>query len=192
MLMPCFQPNQAFLEGIILGRLLAGYGELELTMCQCMMATRGGDFDQPIRRVFGERGGEKRIKNARKDLLPDYTQATLQDLLTETLDDLEWCRQIRNQYAHCFWYWTQAEGLCFVNLEELAQQSGAIGTLMANRHPIDAALLGNQEAFFFYVKESFTHLADAYKSWMVKSKMPLRPVYGYPKPDKVGRPTKHN
>jgi hypothetical protein len=39
-LMPCFQPNQAFSEGVILGRLLAGYGELELTMCACLIVPK--------------------------------------------------------------------------------------------------------------------------------------------------------
>jgi hypothetical protein len=35
---------------------------------------------------------------------------------------MDWCRQIRNQYAHCQWYWTAHEGLCFVDLEAVAKQ----------------------------------------------------------------------
>ena len=43
-LMPCFlkDHNQAYEEGVIVGRLLAGYGELEMAMCACIIEeTRG-------------------------------------------------------------------------------------------------------------------------------------------------------
>jgi hypothetical protein len=50
--MPCFKPGQAFDEGVILGRLLTGYGELELGMCSCLIAVEGM-FDRPIRTIFG-------------------------------------------------------------------------------------------------------------------------------------------
>ena len=143
-LMPCFQPDQAFTEGAVLGRILAGYGELELTMCDCLIATKrhmnANILDLPIRDIFGKRGAEQRIKIAKKSLLAECTKANLQTELIETLEDMEWCRLIRNQYAHCHWYWTQQEGLCFVNLEELAEQPSPIVELMSNRHPIDVPL----------------------------------------------------
>jgi hypothetical protein len=43
-LMPCFlkDHNQAYEEGVIVGRLFAGYGELEMAMCACIIEeTRG-------------------------------------------------------------------------------------------------------------------------------------------------------
>ena len=190
-LMPCFQPNQAFTEGVVLGRILAGYGELELTMCDCLIAIEN-IFDLPVRDIFGERGAEKRIKIAKKRLLAEYTKADLQTELVETLDDMEWCRLIRNQYAHCSWYWTQQEGLCFVNLEELAKQSSAIINLMDNRHPIDEPLLNAQESFLNYVKESFTHLAGAYRAWNQTRATPRPSIYIFPKPSKIARPLLHN
>ena len=66
--MPCFGPKQAPLEGIIIGRLLAGYGELELAMCECLMTIERA-IDSPIRTLFEKRGEEKRIKTG--DLLPN-------------------------------------------------------------------------------------------------------------------------
>lgn len=190
-LMPCFQSDQACSEGVILGRLLAGYGELELTMCACLIAVEG-TYDTPIRNIFGPRGAEKRIKNAGKFLLPEYSKAGLQVELVEALDDMEWCRQVRNQYAHCHWYWTQQEGLCFINLEELAGQQTAIIQLTGNRHPVDTALLSAQEVFFNYVKESFMQLETGYKGWIVQQSGRHRPIYTFPKPSKVLRPSKHN
>jgi hypothetical protein len=67
-LMPCFElPNQAPTEGTLVGRILAGYGELELTMCACLIAIEG-QVDLPIRKLFDERGAENRIKLARNIL----------------------------------------------------------------------------------------------------------------------------
>jgi hypothetical protein len=194
--MPCFQPDQAFTEGVVLGRILAGYGELELTMCECVIETKRlmneNILDLPIRDIFGKRGAEQRIKIAKKSLLAEYTKANLQTELVETLKDMEWCRLIRNQYAHCHWYWTQQEGLCFVNLEELAEQPSEILELMSNRHPIDVPLLYAQESFLNYVKESFTHLASAYRAWNQR-RSALRPsIHVFEKPSKLARPLLHN
>jgi hypothetical protein len=62
-LMPCFGPHQAPAEGMLIGRLLAGYGELEVSMCSCLIAIEG-QFDTPIRQLFNERSAEKRIKES--------------------------------------------------------------------------------------------------------------------------------
>jgi hypothetical protein len=189
MLMPCFEATQAFVESIPLGQILAGYGELELSMCQCLVVTKGYTFDGPIREVFGKRGAEARIREIKKLLLADYTNAGLDADLVEVLDDMDWCREIRNQYAHCHWYWTQSEGLCFVNLEELAKQPTSIENLTGTRHPIKLPLLKEQEAFFDYVKETLWYLADAYLGWIAHPLAPKRPRV---KPPKVVRPPLHN
>jgi hypothetical protein len=147
-LMPCFKSGEAFDEGVILGRLLAGYGELELEMCSCLIAVEG-IFDFPIRTIFNKGvGAERRIKIAKRTLKSDFANAGLLADLMRALTDLNWCREIRNQYSHCHWYWTAREGLCFVNLEELARQPTPISSLMANRHPIDVPLLTAQEDYF--------------------------------------------
>jgi hypothetical protein len=73
-LMPCFKPGQAFDEGTILGRLLTGYGELEVGMCSCLIAVEGM-FDRPIRTIFRSRGAESRIKIAEGALKSDFTRS---------------------------------------------------------------------------------------------------------------------
>jgi hypothetical protein len=193
-LMPCFVPGQAYDEGIIIGRLLAGYGEIELQMCACLIAIEG-IYDIPIREIFTERGAEKRIRNGRKALWQDFAKANLTVDLTEALADMDWCRQIRNQYSHCHWYWTSQEGLCFINLEELAKQPTQILSLTANRHPIDVPLLQRQEEYFWYVKQCFMHLTDAYKAWdqaQTRSWGRRPSISVYPKPPKIQRPPAHN
>lgn len=191
-LMPCFDANQAQAEGMVIGRLMAGYGELELQLCACRIAVEG-IFDLPIREIFGIRGAERRIKFAKAALRSDFTRAGLITDLLRALDDLDWCRQIRNQYSHCQWYWTKQEGLCFVNLKELANQVTTILAVTAGRHPISLSLLGAQEAFFWYAKECLMYLDTAYRDWnRQQGGTPGPPIFLYPKPQVVARPLLHN
>lgn len=193
-LMPCFDPTQGFAEGVIIGRLLAGYGEIELQMCACLIAVEG-ILDIPIRKIFGKRGAEERIKIGQAALEPNFTNANLLSDLTEALADLDWCRQIRNQYSHCQWYWTTQERLCFVNLEDLAKQQNAISSAMTNKHSIDVSLLESQENYFWYVKQYLMHLETAYRTWDEVRARGGRtgPIsFVYPKPPKIPRPPKHN
>ena len=54
-IMPSF--NVAEREGSLIGRLLAGYGELELEMAACAMAANSEDLDMVIKKtVLNERG----------------------------------------------------------------------------------------------------------------------------------------
>jgi hypothetical protein len=189
--MPCFGLNQAYAEGVVIGRLLAGYGELEVSMCACLIAVEG-TFDPPVRTLFEKRGEKKRIDNAKQALSAEFAKANLLMELTETLDDMDWCREIRNQYSHCQWYWTSHEGLCFVNLEEAANQPAMILALTEDKHPINVALLEKQEEFFWYVKQCFMSLEDAYKTWdRRQAQKPVR-SQDYPRPLKLARPPAHN
>jgi hypothetical protein len=193
-LMPCFKPGQAYDEGVVLGRLLAGYGELEVGMCACLIAIEGM-FDVPIRTIFGKRGAQRRIEIGKEVLSPDFTKAGLLADLMQALDDLNWCREIRNQYSHCHWYWTAQEGLCFVNLEELAQQTTTITSLMEKKHPVDIPLLTAQENYFWYVKQCLIYLDFAYRAWdyaRARGGANGPAPHVYPKPAVQARPLAHN
>ena len=106
----------------------------------CLIVVEG-NIDLPIRTIFGERGAEKRIKIARKVLEPDYAKAGLLVPLLQALADMDYCREIRNQYSHCQWFWTKQDGLCFQNLEYLAKQPTAITSVTASKFPLDMPLL---------------------------------------------------
>jgi hypothetical protein len=191
--MPCFMPDQAHQEGMIIGRLMTGYGELEVVMCRCLIAVEGM-LDLPIRTLFKVRNANDRIEAARVALKQDYAKAGLQIALNETLDDMEWCRQVRNQYAHCQWYWTSHEGLCFVNLEQIAKQSRSILDLTKEKKSVGLNLLIEQEEFFFYVKQCFDHLGQSYIDWDRKHSPSAlkRPILIGARPPKKPRPLLHN
>jgi hypothetical protein len=191
-LMPCFQPDQAEEEGKIIGKILAGYGELEVTVLACLVAVEG-QIDLPIRELFGRMSAERRINLARKRLLPDFTKAGFGAEMKEALGDLDWCRKLRNQYAHCQWGWKDGDGLFFVNLEQLADQVDPISNVMAHPRHIDVPLLQEQEAYCDYVRQSFMRLDTAYKAWdRMKSGLRRPTPYIPPKLSKRTRPPLHN
>ena len=145
-IMPAFREEAANQEGRIIGNILAGYGELELELCGCLAAVNG-DLDLSIRLLFQVRGEERRLQTADKTLRTSCTNAGLGALYCEIYADFDWCRQLRNQYAHSHWYYTGRDGLCIVKLEELAKKKGPIGFLEASRLSIPLHLLIDQEAF---------------------------------------------
>jgi hypothetical protein len=190
-LMPCFEPDQAEEEGKIIGKILAGYGELEVTVLLCLVAVEG-QLDLPIRQLFKRMPAERRLEKACKALAQDFKNAGLGSEMDEALSDLDWCRKLRNQYAHCQWGWTPVDGLFFVNLEQLADQAAPIQKVMDHPRRIDVPLLQEQEAYCDYVRMSFMHLDTAYRAWdRMKSGVRQATTYVFPKPAKKMRPRLH-
>jgi hypothetical protein len=185
-IMPAF--DRFVEEGNIIGRSLAGYGELELEMCACVAAVTN-DLDAAIRKLFGTRGEQRRIETAGSIMTPGYISAGLGTEYRDTIANMGWCKTVRNQYAHCNWYDTSEEGLCFVNLERLAQLKTKIVSVTAHRFPIDTALLRQQEAYFKYVQKCFWYLAESYSMFKGEHRHG-RPLFIWPA--RIERPLKHN
>jgi hypothetical protein len=175
-------------EGNRIGRLLAGYGELELEMCDCVAAATG-DLNGAIKKLFGTRGERKRIDIADELMRPCYDSAGLRSKYDGTIENMHWCRAVRNQYAHCNWYDTPGEGLCFIDLEHTATLS-EIKKLTEHRRPIDVPLLERQENYFHYVRTCYWHLAEALR--IAHGEIVRRPGQAFPWPAPLVRPPKHN
>ena len=110
-IMPAFATGNAEAEGKIIGNILAGYGDLELEMCQCLAAVNL-DIDLSIRLLFQVRGEERRIQTADQIMRVAYTNAGFGKVHCEIIADMDWCRLLRNQFSHSHWYHTATEGLC--------------------------------------------------------------------------------
>jgi hypothetical protein len=184
--MPCFDRFPK--EGDLIGRLLAGYGELELEMCACVAATTD-NLSGAIKTLFGVRGEYNRIKKADAIMKTRYGSAGLASKYNRTMANMDWCRVVRNQYAHCNWYDTTAEGLCFVDLEHTAKLKRTIRSVTVHRYPIDDALLKRQEAYFAYVRACYWHLSEAYRAAQGKVSKG-GPQHAWP--PLLARPPKHN
>ncbi len=149
-------------EAAVVGRLLTGYGELELELAQCVGAATG-DIDAAITTLFKKRGADTRIKTAGNLAETLYDEAGLGDDYRTTVDDMDCCRAIRNQYAHCHWYPRAQDGLGFIDLEDIANNGRPLWPLEAHRHLVDLTFLEKQEEFFCNVRRWFWYLAGEYK-----------------------------
>jgi hypothetical protein len=132
-------------EGQIVGRLLAGYSELEVEMLNCTDLI-SGDIDAAVRQLYRTRGEKRRIEATQTATGAAYNKVGLGSEYAQTMADMNWCRQIRNQYAHCQWYFTTQEGLCFTDLEDLAKQPARIARVTDVRFPVNVDLLSRQPA----------------------------------------------
>jgi len=148
MLMPAFRifPEEAE----IIGRLLAGYTELEIDLMDCVHVARD-DLDATLKAMFRVRGETQRIGVA--DALGRHTYRKLK-LDTEfgmAIGNMRFCLKIRNQYAHCNWYDDNSGALAFVNIEELADLNVHVTDLRSlTIHHVDVPTLEAQEAYFNY------------------------------------------
>ena len=95
LMMPAF--CQAPEQGAIIGRLLAGYGELEFEMGPCLGVTTRGDPEAGVRELFSERGEKDRIRKARKGMVPEYERIGLRKECETALGDMDWCRDVRDR-----------------------------------------------------------------------------------------------
>jgi hypothetical protein len=161
-IMPAFKDFPE--EGKLIGRLLAGYGELELVLCGCVAEARN-DFNAVFKAMFRPRGETQRIDIADALGRELFQTAKLGTPFEQAVANTHYCRRIRNQYAHC--YWTANFGRClgFAELEGLAKQNGAVAAnmMLGQAKDIDLPTLEAQEAFFVFVNNCLVYLLHEYR-----------------------------
>ena len=128
-------------EAAIIGRLLAGYGELEYLMAMCLGAALG-DEKTAIRVLFRMKSERVTVANS---LLSISRTLTLHKY-TAAIGNMRHCTNIRNQYAHCNWEYSPRFGLFFVDLQDSAR---GVEQYKHNWRHVDVPLLNEQEFFFF-------------------------------------------
>lgn len=155
-LLPAFDRHQP--EAEIIGRLVTGYGELEFGLAHAV-GQGIGDPDAVIKAMFKERGELKRVNIARDlgrtAVTPDHWKKAFED----AVDAMHHCREIRNQYAHCVWLDNIANGLSFVQLEEIARDAAPIDLTSLTQHVADLELLREQFLFFSAVDTLMGYLS---------------------------------
>lgn len=170
------------LEGQIIGKMLAGYGEIELEMAWCASEALN-ETEAPIKACYRGRGEKQRIDIADAFIRPVLADTTIETFYAETVSAVHNCRTIRNRYAHCHWLGYKKEGLFFTNLEEAAKKNGPLQHSF--RH-VDVPLLLAQERYFDFTYDSLRHIADQIR------KMTGRSSHDVPKPSKIDLPPAHN
>lgn len=107
-------------EGAIIGRLLAGYTNLEVGLLHCVQVVRD-DFDSVLKAMFRTRGESQRIDIADALGRYYYHDHKLGTKFEMAIGAMRHCLRIRNQYAHCVWWDDRSGKLSFANLEEIAK-----------------------------------------------------------------------
>ena len=161
-------------EGGIIGRLLAGYGELELGLCFCVAVARN-DFDMVFKAMFRPRGETNRIDIADAIGRKPFQKLNLETRFSESVGSVRYCLKIRNQFAHCHWTDGFGRQLGFVQLEDTAKSNKSVDNVYQTKaRDIDHALLQEQEAYFVYTRRCLTALEYHAEGLAAKgSKSPL-------------------
>jgi hypothetical protein len=171
-------------EAEVIGRLLAGYGELEFLMALCV-AECVGSLSTASRLLFRSRSEEQRISIADAILVPYCDRLKILNEWDKIRRGLSWCKQTRNQFSHCHWLDDGPGGLFFTNIEKAAKTK--IGEAKLVFFHVDVDLLNLHEAYFRWTGESLIYLKSEI------AKLLGRPIGDSISPLKViPQPVRHN
>jgi hypothetical protein len=181
-LLPAFQRFPE--EASVIGRLLAGYGELEYAFALCLAQVLDAKDPGPaLKAFFRLRGEASKLDMADALMTAACTNEGFGEAYGEAKGAMRYCLKIRNQFAHCHWG-DGKDGLFFTNLEEAA--GAAEGMPMKWCH-VDATLLRKQEAYFSYTAACIWHVRNAFriKNGELKSLL-------FARPPKLQQPNRYN
>jgi hypothetical protein len=139
-------------------------------------------MNSTLKTMFRVRGEMSRIQIADAPGRVPYTSIGLGDEFAMMIDAFNYCRRIRNKYAHAYWHDpVQGKRLCYVSLEDLAEEDEPVNDLgRLTFFFLDEALLLRQEAYFDFVRGLLSYLnwEGQFRSKLIKAnaiKMPTPP-----------------
>jgi hypothetical protein len=135
--------------------MLMAYGELEFDVARLLGYVVEGGNDIAGRIFFRVNGESARLDVADAILRPFFERLKLGGQWGNALGALRYCKNVRNQYAHCNWH-TQNGGLVFINMD--ADVDSPEGILTVHLYPTDLALLQKQTEYFQYTIGSLFYL----------------------------------
>jgi hypothetical protein len=173
-------------EALLVGKLLAGFGEIEFAICR--NAGHAAGMPEAIgKALYRLRATSSRIDAADALARGKFGEAGL-GAEYEISQRMVWvCLRIRNQFAHCNWTdhpETPATGLFFADLQ--ASADATEGFEYTFRH-VDVPLLRKHEAYFALTMEWLSYLDVELGVRQGKLQHP-----GWPKPPAQEPPPLHN
>jgi hypothetical protein len=173
-------------EREIIGRLLIGYGEMELDLCNCI-AMGLDDLDMTFKTMFRPRGETLRIDIAEAMGQKIYTSLGLGPAFHDAIGAMRFCVKLRNRYAHSHFYDDNSGKLAMVSLEEIAKKKVVIKDLRGlTTKYLTKDILRDQEAYFLYTRAWIEFVN--YEGRYLRSKLADRL---FEEPQKVERPAEY-
>lgn len=140
-------------EAALVGRMLAGYADLEIDLMHCAKSVRG-DLDLALKSMFRGRGNAQRIDIADALARQPYHSLGIGKDFERAIRAVRHCLKIRNQYAHCTWWNDNSGQLAFANLEDLAKLHVPVQDLHGlDVHHVTVPHLELQFSFFEYTDQ---------------------------------------
>lgn len=142
-------------EAAIIGRLLAGYGELEFDLVY-LAGHVLKNHDQTFRILYRVKTEGNRLDVADAIIRPALPNDGIRGQYANTIGAIHICKAIRNSYAHCHWLMNEARtGIIRTSIEEFARKENAPS--MATT-PVKLAILEQQEAYYVFVIQCLDYL----------------------------------
>ncbi len=184
-IMPAFIhcPNEA----AIIGRLLAGYGDLEFSLCHLVRWVIG-DQDSAFKALFRTRGETQRIDIADALMRQRVIDAGHETAYGMTISNMRFCLKIRNQFAHCHWLVQPELELHFIDMEEQAGRGNnqILDLAALTQFRIAVPTLQEQEEFFRLTDEGLGYLIYEFQ---ILAGILTKNLFEAPKP--LSRPPLH-
>ena len=190
-------------EAAIIGRLLAGYAELEFTFGLCAeravrkvqhpgypnaVEHKADNRHVALKALYRLRSESGRLQVADALARSEYTHIGLEAPYADAIGAIRHCLKIRNQFAHCHWGIDRVTlGLIFTDLEENAQGASDF-TFESTWRSIDLTLLRDHETYFEYTMKCLEFIHAEFR---VRAKM-VNPAIVRIQPQKIPAPPLHN
>ena len=150
--MPAF--DRFPVEGAIIGKMVVGYGELEMDWLTCLEAVFG-NFKTAARVMYRLRTEANRFDVGDAVLKPYYEKLDMSADYDQAYGVFNRCKKIRNNHAHC--HWADSAGNLFYTIFEDAVKSRGDDSSLSFFH-VDLKLLQKQLDLFEHCQDHLMYL----------------------------------
>ena len=173
-------------EQSLVGRMLMAYGEFEFEVARLLGYAIPGGNDTAGRLLFRVNGEAARLDVADALLRSFFEKLKLGGQWGCAFGALWYCKDIRNQYAHCTWHSETGKPLTFMLMDKDADSPD--GTLMVQLYPTDLPLLEKQHEYFEYTLDWLYYLGCECRKHLGEQAPALKAPKSIPQPPKHNRP----
>jgi hypothetical protein len=153
--------------------LLVTYSELELGLLNAI--TIGLSMNTALKAMYRIRGETARINIASGIGRQQYVLRGLEVEFDQAIAAVRHCLRVRNKFSHAYWHSPSKGVLCYVSLEDLAEEPAEVNSLLGlDFFYVDEALLQEHLNYFQYTKILIAHVN--YQSRVLSGEMTSNPI----------------